>query len=94
MKVLNPDYEKLPCVPIEISLRDRIGRSLNEDQAGEADGTVRYLLSHADDYRRAIEEAMQETLYNIGHGAEAGARYIIGAVERQEAKTAASVDSL
>ena len=94
MKILNPEYDKLPCVPLELSIRDRIGRSLNEDQLEDTEKTVRYLLDHADDYRQAILETMQENLYNIGHSAEAGARYIIGAVERQEAKAAASADSL
>ena len=80
---MNPDYQKISCVPIEISMRDKIGRSLELDAVSTADEVVATLFDQADSYRESIEEAMKETLFNPRHSAEVAARYIIKAVRRE-----------
>ena len=86
-KVMNPEYDRIPCVPVEVSLRDKLGISLEEEQAGTADEAVRRLLEHAGDYRLSIEKAMEENLFHPGHSAEIVNRYIIEAVENHGHKT-------
>ena len=83
MKVMNPEYDRIPCVPVEVALRDQIGRSLDTDQLETADEAVRELLENREAYRRSIEQAMEQSLFNLGHSAEVGARYILDAVQKK-----------
>ncbi len=89
VKVMNPDYKAISCVPIEISMRDHIGISLEPAVADTAHEAVARLFDHAGDYRQSIEEAMQTTLFNPGGSAEIAAEYIIGAIQKKEKKNPA-----
>lgn len=84
MKVMNPDYEKIPLVPIEVSLRNVIGRSLPLDGLDRTAETVADLLQSGERYREQIEGAMQQTLFHPGHSAEVAADYIIKAVQQKQ----------
>ena len=78
IKVLNPDYLSYQNEPIEISLRDRIGRSLELGEVGEKAGTVvSDMLKLRDSSSKQIEETLQQTIYNVGHSGEAGGKYIL-----------------
>lgn len=82
MKIMNDEYDKISCVPIEISLRDKIGISLETDKTSEADQAVASLLSDSTAYKDSILSVMDETLFNVGHSAEVAAGYIIGSVKQ------------
>ncbi len=82
MKIMNPEYEKIDCVPIEIALRNHLGIALPLDKAGDATDAVHTLLTHQDDYRQSIAQAMEQTLFNPGHSAEVAAQYIVAAVSK------------
>lgn len=84
MKVMNPEYDKISCVPVELSLRDKIGISLDLEEVPGSAGAVHDLLKNQSAYRRFIEEAMEENLFHPGHSAEVAAQYIIDAVNRKE----------
>ena len=83
-KVMNPEYDRIPCIPVEVSLRDRLGISLEEDMAGTADKAIQQLLDHPEEYRQSIEKAMEDSLFHPGHSAEVAGRYIIEAVDKKE----------
>lgn len=83
MKIMNPEYQKIDTVPLNILLRDKLGKSLNLDELAKTDETVRYLLSHTEEYRKQIENLAQEYLYNLDRSAEVAARYIIQEVQKK-----------
>ena len=83
MKVMNPEYQKIDTVPINIWMREVIGKVIKPDHMEEVPAAVDYLLSHAQEYREKIEAFTEEYTYNLGHSAEVGARYIIDQVFRQ-----------
>ena len=83
MKVMNPEYERISCVPLEISLRDQLGRTLDPDKLDTADEVVRELLENRDSYRESILAVMDKHLFNPGHSAEVAGQYIIEAVEKK-----------
>lgn len=85
MKVKNPDYQKIAYVPINITLRDQMGQNLNLDELDKVPETVQYLLDHAQDYKKRMEELSEQYLYNRGKSAEVGARYIIESIQNKMA---------
>ena len=83
MKVMNPEYEKIDVVPINILLRDKIGCSVNLDELDTVGDRVDMLLQNADEYYVKIGRFVNEYVYNLGHSAEVGAQYIIGQLQKK-----------
>ena len=83
MKVMNPEWEKIEYPPLNIFLRDQLGKSLDVDQLDKAAETAQYLLDNTEAYQEKIRELAHEYVYNLGSSAEAGATYLIKAVLRQ-----------
>ena len=87
IKCMNPNWERIDCIPVEISLRDRVGISVDKDKLENCDAIVKELLSRSDEYREIIAEVLQNHLYNIGTAGEAGADYILNSlVEKKRSK--------
>ena len=80
MKVMNPEWEKIEYPPLNIFLRDQLGKSLDVDQLDKAAETAEYLLENTETYREKIHQLAHEYVYNLGSSAEAGAIYLIKAV--------------
>ncbi len=83
MKVMNPDWQKIEEVPMNIALRNVIGCSLDTDKLPEVGDTAVELLSSGEKYRAAIIQAMNEHVYNIGTSARAEAKYICSAIQKK-----------
>lgn len=83
MKVMNPEYQKIDTVPLNILLREEIGCSLNLEELDQISDKVQELLDHKDDYYEKIGNFVQEYVYNHGTSAEVGAKYIIKEVQKR-----------
>ena len=87
IKCLNPEWEKIGLTPLEISLRDEIGVSLEKDAVkGEAKKTVAEMLGNADKWREKIAAVRDELVFNPGRCGEVAADYIITALQKRRAK--------
>ena len=86
MKVMNPDWKDLTVEPINIYLRDKIGKNLDTDDLKDASSTIDYLLSHKEEYRKQISDNYERFVYNHGTSAEEGAKYIIRSLQEKIAK--------
>ncbi|MBQ4105925.1 MAG: membrane protein insertase YidC [Clostridia bacterium] len=88
MKVLNPNYEKIPFVPTEISWKDEVGISIDTDKLNTVPEVVSELLSNPEKYEKQISEALERNIFNVGESGLAGAKYIYNQiVKRQQEKT-------
>lgn len=83
MKIMNPEYQKIDTEPINIWMRDKIGRVLKPQDIDKAADTVQEMLALADTYHSRIEEFVQEYVYNLGRSAEVGGKYIISAIQEK-----------
>lgn len=83
MKVMNPEYQKIQEIPLNIQLRDKLGRNLNTDELEKTGETVEYLLKHRDEYKIQIDKLANTYLYNMGRAAEAGGAYIVSAIMKK-----------
>lgn len=78
IKMENPDYQDIPDIPVEISLRDRVGRSLEKDELAErVNETARGLIADRTAWEAEITRLLQEHLYNYGKNGAAGVTYIL-----------------
>lgn len=77
MKVLNPDYDKYKRLPLDITLRDQVGISLDLDKVCEAGFTVDKLFAERDTYKEKIEEVLQQCIFNLGSSGAAAGQYIL-----------------
>lgn len=77
MKVVNPDYQEIKEVPIDIELRDKVGISLALSSLGEVNASVDKLLNTEQFAKQAMEELRNYYIYNIGNSGKVGAKYII-----------------
>ena len=76
-KVTNPNYEKLGIPPLDLTLRDRVGKSLGLDELEKTRETAAFLLSHGVEYREEILRCRKEILPQYGHSGEIGGKYIL-----------------
>ncbi|MBQ8409857.1 MAG: membrane protein insertase YidC [Clostridia bacterium] len=87
MKVLNENWEKIGCTPIEITLRDEIGVSIEKSDVQNIDAIVKDMFKKSGEHEQRIEKALQKAVYNVGHSDPVGAKYILRRlIEKQEAK--------
>jgi YidC/Oxa1 family membrane protein insertase len=81
MKVMNPEWESLDILPMDIWLRNELGISLNTDEIEKIENTVQNLLKNKNERSEKITELMNRHLYNVGHSAKASGDYIISRIE-------------
>ena len=83
MKIMNPKWEELGIVPINISARNKTGKSLKVDELDKVNDTIKELLKDKDKYSKMITDTCHECVYNIGSSGEVGAKYIINLIQKK-----------
>ncbi|MBQ9687212.1 MAG: membrane protein insertase YidC [Oscillospiraceae bacterium] len=83
MKVMNPDWEKIKTVPMNIELRNVVGCALELDDLDKIGETAETLLNRQAEFREAITQTMKEHVYHVGGCAEVEGKYIISAIQRK-----------
>lgn len=86
MKIMNPEWQRLSVVPMDIAVRDQIGRRIKPSEAGTAVGVVAELLAGQEQYQAQIEQAMNSYVCRIGHSAEIASGYILEVLTGQREK--------
>lgn len=84
MKVINPAYERIPCVPLDISLRGELGVSVDPDALSRLPDAVADLLARSSEYRERIAQIVERNLFDVGRGGESGGEYIIARIREIE----------
>lgn len=78
MKVVNPDYQELATIPIDIELRDKVGISLERDQLASVGKVVDTLLYDNRFSPEELKKLKNAYLYHPGESGKIGAKYMIG----------------
>jgi len=80
MKVLNPNYKKYGLDVLDISLRDKVGISLNIEDIKDIYKSVEHLLAEKDSFREQIQKIVNQYIYYPGKNGEAGGKYIMNQI--------------
>ena len=77
MKILNPDYEQFEIEALEISLRDKVGVSVDVENIHKIKEIITKTLGEKELYKECIEDVVKQYLFYPGRSGEAGGAYII-----------------
>ncbi len=86
MKIMNPEYQRIDTVPINVMLRDEIGRTIETDRLEYILPTIMDMLSHTSEYESAIEAFVSMYVYNLGRSDEIAAKYILKNLQKKTKK--------
>ena len=89
MKCPNPNWEKIGITPLEISLRDRIGRSLDKDSLDRAEEVIAEMEAHPEEWADRIAKVREQNIFNPGSCGETAAEYILKSLIAREGGDAA-----
>ena len=84
MKVSNPNWQKLDMEPTDISLRNQIGKSVAVEDLATLPEIIDEMLAHPEDWHAKIEQVRGEMIYNLGHAAEVGGKYLLDLMLAQQ----------
>lgn len=77
MKVMNQEWEKIKTKPINITLRNVIGVSLDTDKLDSVGETVGKMISEREQYRDIITKTFHEHVFNVGKSRQLCGKYIV-----------------
>lgn len=83
MKVMNPHYKDISVVPMNIVIREKLGKVLNPENISNINSMIEDLLLHSEDYKVQIDEFAKENIYNCGLAASVGGAYIIETLRKR-----------
>ena len=87
IKCMNPNWEKIGLTPVEITLRDVVGVSVDKDKVSECHTIAAELFAKADEYEQKISEVLANHIYNQGKAGEVGANYLLNALVEKRKKS-------
>ena len=76
-KARNKKYDKIGFVPLEISIRNKIGEIISIQNLGSIPERIEFLYGHITDFQSKIKKIRDDTIFNIGKSGEAAANEII-----------------
>ncbi len=85
MKIMNPEYKQIPVAPLDISMREEIGLSVDVENLESLRETVDKLLGEQAAYQEKITQVLQRNIYHIGHSAEVGSQYLLSSLREKQA---------
>ena len=77
MKIMNPEYEKIDVVPINVEIRSIVGENVDVDQLDKVPEIINNLLGNREFYEKKIAEYAESQVYNIGNSAAVGGKYVV-----------------
>jgi YidC/Oxa1 family membrane protein insertase len=77
MKVMNSEYQKLGIEPLDITLRDRLGVSIDIDKLNSLPAIIEDMRRDSERYRASIESTVTEYLFYPERSGEAAGKYIM-----------------
>lgn len=83
MKVINPEYEKIPLVPTDILWRNQVGASLDKSEIGKIVELIEQYTENPDVYREQILRIRDSSIFNVGESGKAGASYILNRLTKK-----------
>ncbi|MEG1995933.1 MAG: membrane protein insertase YidC [Oscillospiraceae bacterium] len=91
IKIINKDYEELGMVPLDISLRDKIGKSIDLSNVTNIKEVIDELFQKQDEYKNTISDIVQSNVFNLGHSGEVAGQYVIDAVNKMNSNQSNSL---
>ncbi|MCL2736631.1 MAG: membrane protein insertase YidC [Propionibacteriaceae bacterium] len=93
MKIMNHNYTRIDAVPLDITLRDEIGVSIDVDDLATIGDVARGMVANPTTWAARIDEVVTTNLFHVGDSAQAGAAYLLASLaEKAHAKDLAAAE--
>ena len=86
-KINNPEYEKIPQVPIEVSIREKIGKIILPTDLELIPNEIKMLYGQTKELRDKITKIRNELIFNVGESKKDGAEEIIKLLNERESNS-------
>ena len=80
MKIMNPEYQRIGIVPLNIQIRSEIGVELDISKLDKVSYIVDELMENSEKYADRINELVHEYIYNLDNSATVAGRYIANTI--------------
>ena len=77
MKVINPEYEKIPLIPKDITWRNLVGISIEKNELYKVTAIISEYLCNPEMYKEKIVGVRDCEIFNIGNSGKVGSMYIL-----------------
>tara|TARA_B100001540_G_scaffold317257_1_gene349693 strand:+ start:764 stop:1924 length:1161 start_codon:yes stop_codon:yes gene_type:complete len=77
-KINNPEFEKISFTPIEISIREKIGKIIMPKDLDSLPKEIQLLISRRNEFEHQIAQIRNKMIFNIKESKKHGAEAIIG----------------
>lgn len=84
MTVVNPEWQMIDTVPLDLAVRKTIGTDVEPDALAGINDIVRDFMQNAAAYAEQIKSVREAEFFNLGHSGEIGGAYILEAIQRIE----------
>jgi len=81
-KIRNPKWRELGIEPIELSLRQEVGKVVSIEEVNVVPQAIKELLASQCAYKKRLAGLRNQHVYNFGKSSDIGAEYIVNIVER------------
>jgi len=76
-KIHNTDFHDIPEIPIEISIRDKIGKIILPSNIDQIPTEIENLKEKSSEIKEVIRTIRNEKIFNVGNSEKSAAKYII-----------------
>ena len=92
MKIMNAHYKDIKIKPYTIWTREIIGKSIDANKIKDVNKIVKDLINNKN-WNKTITSLLNDSIYNIGHSGEEGAKYIIECIQERIQERSKNEDS-
>jgi len=89
MKTINPNWKDIDVEPVDLSLRKKLGKSLELNEVDQVGRSVAELIRDPERMKAQIMAVREETLFHVGSAAVEAARYLIAALQDKQTQAKA-----
>lgn len=77
MKVLNPNYQDISVVPLDIEIREKIGINIEKNEVKNIGEYIEKLILNQEEYIKNNKMLREKYIFNLGKSSEVEGKYII-----------------
>ena len=92
MKIMNPHYKDIKIKPYTIWSREIIGKSIETNKIKDVNKIIKELINNKK-YAKNITNLLHDSIYNIGHSGEVGAKFIIECIQERIQERSNNIDN-
>ncbi len=76
-KCNNPEADKIPQIPVEVSIRDKVGKVIPPDQLSKLPAAIETIYQDSNLFIEQIRQARDASVFNLGHSLDGAVEEIV-----------------